>query len=435
MVNLKSSALSRRALLAGSAKLGIGALAAGSLTGSRWGRLAAQDRTTIDLPYLWSGPEGEALEKIIQQFNQSQTTIEVKGASNPDTQRQLASMSSSNGFDISDNFGSNTGSWAAKGILEPLDDYLAAGGLDVSSFIPTTLEQLKYEGKLYALPIAVHTLLLLYNKDLLAAEGITEPPTTTSQWADAIAKLTKVDGDGNITQLGINAATDAPLTWTWAFGGQWADAQGLPTPTHPGNLACINFLLDNVYKKYGVDQVKRFQSGFGEYASPQNPFYVGKTAMEVDGEWQSRFVQLYAPTLNWGVAPLPVIDDQPELAGATDLASSMFFIPRNAEHKQEAWEFMKFLMSDAPMRDFTLALANLPARQTLLADPAYTELPNFTAWLDSLKSPNLRSFPSTEWSEEYRTELTSSLDEIFNLRKSAEEGMAEVEEKAKRFTQ
>src|SRR5262245_2081992 len=103
--------------------------------------------------------------------------------------------------------------------------------------------------------------------------------------------------------------------------------------------------------------------------------------MVVDGEWQSRFVQLYAPNLNWAVAPLPVAADHPELAGATDLSSSMFFIPTNSRHKKEAWEFMKYLLSSDAMRDFTLALANLPARQSLLEDPAYGELPNLTAWL------------------------------------------------------
>jgi multiple sugar transport system substrate-binding protein len=429
MVETRSLLLSRRALLANSAKVGTGALVVAASAGSRFGHVAAADRTTIDFPYLWTGPEGDALQKVVDRFNQSQETIEVKGVANPDAQRQLAAMASSNGFDISDNFGSNVGSWAAKGILEPLDEYVAADQFDTSDFVTATLDQMKYDGKLYALPVAVHTTLLLYNKDLFAAAGIAEPPKTTSQWADAIAKLTKADGSGNISQLGLNVAPDAPIGWTWAFGGQWADAQGNPTPTHPGNIACINFCLDNVFKKYGVDQVKKFQSGFGEYASPQNPFYVGKVAMVVDGEWQSRFVQLYAPNLNWGVAPIPVADDHPELAGATDLSSSMFFIPTNSRHKKEAWEFMKYLLSSDAMRDFTLALANLPARRSLLEDPAYAELPNFSAWLESLKSPNIHSFPSAEWSAEYLTELTSALDSIFNLKKSPEEGMADVEKK------
>lgn len=430
MVSLRNHGLSRRAFLAGGAKMGGGTLLLGGITGAVPLRAAGQDKTTVELSYLWAGPEGEALEAIVAAFNASQDQIEVKGTSNPVTQRQLAAMASSNGFDISDNFANNTGSWAAKGILEPLDDFVNADAFDLADFVPATLEQLRYDGKLYALPIAVHTLQLLYNKDLFAEAGIAEPPATISQWADAIAKLTKVDADGTITQLGLNVGVDAPITWTWSFGGRWVDEQGQPTATDPANLACINSLLENVYNKYGVDQVKRFQSGFGEYASPQNPFYVGKVAMVVDGEWQSRFVQQYAPDLNWGVAPLPVPDDRPELAGASDLSASMFFIPRNAKHKQEAWQFMRYLMSSEPMWDFTLALANLPARLSLASDPGYAELPNYSGWLESLSNPNLRSFPSTEWSAEYRTELASALDGVFNGNASPDEAMADVQGKA-----
>ena len=82
---------------------------------------APAEKVTVNFPYLWSGPEGDALEKVIASFNSSQTAITVKGVSSPDFQKQLASMSGSNGFDISDNFGSTVGSWASKGILEPLD--------------------------------------------------------------------------------------------------------------------------------------------------------------------------------------------------------------------------------------------------------------------------------------------------------------------------
>ncbi len=76
--------------------------------------------TTITFSYLWGGEEAKALEKIIADFNASQSDIKVVGVSSPDAQKQLTSMSSSNGsFDISDNFGNTVGSWASKGILAP----------------------------------------------------------------------------------------------------------------------------------------------------------------------------------------------------------------------------------------------------------------------------------------------------------------------------
>ena len=394
---------------------------------------APAEKVTVNFPYLWGGPEGEALEKVIAAFNSSQNGITVKGASSPDFQKQLASMSGSNGFDISDNFGSTVGSWASKGILEPLDGYMASGGFDTTDFVPTALQSNQYQGKTYALPIAVHTLLLMYNKKMFADAGIAAPPTTTSELQADIAKLTKVDTSGNITQFGMRSPDY--LTLAYAFGGKWYDDQGNPTPDDAGNLAALHFWVDNVVKKYGADKIKKFESGYGEYASAQNPFYTGKAAMTLDGEWQPVFIKQYAPNLDWGVVAIPYPDGQTSLGGATQLTSSMFFSPKNAPHKQEAWEFLKYLTGPAAMTQFSHALGNLPARTSLLGDRVYNDLPQFNVWLDSLKSPNLRIFASLPSTAEYQKDLADEFQLVANLQDTPEAGMAKVKAKAANYSQ
>jgi multiple sugar transport system substrate-binding protein len=391
----------------------------------------AAAKVTLNFPYLWGGPEGEALEKVIAKFNSSQDKIEVKGASTPDFQKQLAAMSGAQGFDVSDHFGSTVGSWASKGILEPLDDYMKAEGYDTGDFVPTALQSNQYQGKTYALPIAVHTLLLMYNKKLFADAGIAAPPKTMSELQTAITKLTKVDGSGNITQLGLRSPDY--MTLAYAFGGNWLDAQGNPTPDDPGNLQALHFWVDNVVKKYGADPIKKFEAGYGEYASAQNPFYTGKVAMTLDGEWQPIFIKQYAPSLDWGVVAIPYPDDKPNLAGATQLTSSMFFIPKNAPHKQQAWEFLKYLVSPDAMKDFSRALGNLPARASLLGDPVYSDIPQFNVWLDSLKSPNVKIFASVPTAAQYQKDLGDEFQLIVALKETPEAGMANVKAKASSY--
>lgn len=393
---------------------------------------APAEKVTVNFPYLWSGPEGAALEKVIGAFNSSQNAIMVKGVSSPDFQKQLASMSGSNGFDISDNFGSTVGSWASKGILEPLDDYMKADGFDTAAFVPTALQSNQYQGKTYALPIAVHTLLLMYNKKLFSDAGIAGPPTTMSELQADIVKLTKATS-GNITQLGLRSPDY--ITLAYAFGGKWYDDQGNVTPDDAGNLAALHFWVDNVVKKYGADAIKKFESGYGEYASAQNPFYTGKVAMTLDGEWQPVFIKQYAPNLDWGVVAIPYPDNQQNLAGATQLTSSMFFIPKNAPHKQEAWTFLKYLTGPDAMKEFSRALGNLPARTSLLGDPVYNDLPQFNVWLDSLKSPNLRIFASLPSTAAYQKDLGDEFQLIANLQDTPEAGMAKVKAKASSYSQ
>jgi multiple sugar transport system substrate-binding protein len=417
----------RRQFVTRGSQLAAGAaLGSASLTVSP-STMMAQDKSTIDFPYLWTGPEGEAMQAIVDAFNASQGEVEVNGVSNPDQQRQLAAMASSNGFDISDSFDNMIGTWASNGVIQPLDEMISGAGYDTSDFIPSVLEKMMFDGQTYALPIAVHTTLLLHNTTLLDEASI-EAPKTTTELAAAIEALTKVDGDGNIQQLGMNQPDF--VSFAYSFGGQWIDAENQPTANHEGNIAALQFWMDNVLNTYGVDKVQRFQSGFGEYASPQNPFYTGKVAMVTDGEWQARFIQQYAPDLKWSAAMIPVPEDRPELEGTAAIASSIFFIPSNSSDTDAAWTFMEYVMSPEPMRDFTVALANLPTRQSLLEDPAYEEIPGMNHWLESLTSENLKSMPNVPWGQEYGTEITSAIDEVINLNKTPEEALNELQEKA-----
>jgi multiple sugar transport system substrate-binding protein len=397
---------------------------------------AGGDPVEITFSYLWTGAEAEALEAVIADFNESQEAIVVKGVSSPDFQAQLASMSTSeSAFDISDNFGSGVGAWAETGLLEPLDGYIERDGFDVEDFPESVMEQMRYDGGIYSMPIAVHTQMLLYNRALYAEAGITEPPETMEQWADAIAQTTVVASDGTIEQLGYHNAEigTSMTTLGMLFGGRWVDDSGAPTPTDEGNLAGLQFYVDNITEPYGADQVLRFTSGFGEYASAQNPFFTGQVASVIDGEWQPVMIEQFAPDLDYGVAPLPYPADQPELQGTTEVSTSTLFIPSNAEHKDEAWEFMKFLLGADGMTAFTRALGNLPARTSLLDDPVYDEIPNFDVWLDGLRSENAAAIPSVPYIAEYTADLNTAFDDIVNGRATPEEAMEGVASRAAEY--
>jgi multiple sugar transport system substrate-binding protein len=397
----------------------------------------ATSHTTITFDYLWTGAEANALQQIIQQFNASQQQITVVGISNPDTQKQLASMSSSTGsFDISDNFGNNVGSWAAKGVLTPLNGYLNAAGLSTSDFVPAAIDQVTYQGQIYSLPIAVHDFELLYNKKEFAAAGIAGPPVTTSQLAADIARLTKVNSSGQITQLGLgNPDTETTMTTLgYAFGGTWDGADGrTPSPQDPGDLAALNFYTQNVTDKYGAAKVARFTAGWGQYGSPQDPFYTGKVAMVIDGEWQPVMAKESAPDFDWGVADIPYPAGDPQLAGTTQLTASTLFIPANAPHKQAAFTFMKYLTSPSAMLKFTLALGNLPARESLLDNPAYDSIPDFSVWLQALKSPNVHSLASQPYSAQYSTDLTTAFTSMMLGSLTPAQAMAQVAGEAKDY--
>jgi multiple sugar transport system substrate-binding protein len=390
--------------------------------------------TKITFSYLWGGAEAKGLEKVIANFNASQSGIKVTGVSSPDFQKQLTSMSSSNGsFDISDNFGTTVGSWAAKGILAPLDSYLGDDKVNLKDFAPASLTQMRYAGKTYALPIAVHTQQLLYNKDLLAKAGV-QPPKTMDELAAAIATLTKTDASGNITQLGLGIA-DRPTLLTLlgqAFGGSWDGKDNkTPSPTNADCVKALNWYTSNVTDKYGADNIAKFTSGLGQYMSAQDPFYTGKEAMVIDGEWQAVNIPKVAPNLKWGVVDIPA--ESADLAKTTQVSTSILFIPANSKHKKEAASFLAYMMQDKPMLDFTLTLGNLPPKTSLLTNPAYNSVPNLDAWLKALTSPNAKPLASQPYSAQYTADLGIAFDDIVRGVAKPAAAMKSAADKAKSY--
>ncbi|WP_168207392.1 ABC transporter substrate-binding protein [Microlunatus elymi] len=392
-------------------------------------------KTTIRFSYLWTGEEAKALETVIAKFNASQSYIVVKGVSNPDQQAQLAAMTGSKGsFDVSDNFGTVTGAWASKGVIKSLDEYIKKDNFDIDDFVPSAITQCRYQGQIYQLPIAVNNSALLYNKDLFDKVGIAKPPTTMSEWAEAIGKLTKTSG-GQITQLGLGGTSGAGIDYRLmgaVYGGQWY-TDGKPSPTDQGNIDGADFYVNNVIKKYGVKQIDRFVSGFGDYQSPQNPFYQGKLAMVIDGEWQPAFIKQFAPKLNWGVVPVPYPDGQQDQANTNLVNPGTFFIPSNSQHPDQAWEFLKYLVSKDAMRTFTVALSNLPARKSLLGDQAYADIPNFDVFLKLLGDKNASSIPSEPSFSQYTSDLGTADDQITRLVKTPAAAYAQVATAAKSY--
>lgn len=414
----------------------VAAAAAGCAGGSS-SPASAGGRTTITFDYLWTGSEAAKLQQIISSFNASQKQIKVVGVSNPDTQKQLASMSAKTGsFDISDGFGNAVGSWASEGILAPLNSYIKSSGMSTSDFVPAAMDQVTYQGQIYSLPIAVHDFELVYNKTEFAAAGITSPPATMTQLATDIGKLTKVNSSGQITQLGLgNPDTGTTITTLgYAFGGTWDGPKNdAPSPQNAGALAALNFYTKNITDKYGASNVAKFTSGWGQYGSAQDPFYTGRVAMIIDGEWQPVTIKAEAPKLDYGVADIPYPAGDPALKDTTQLTASTLFIPANSQHKQQAFTFLKYLTSSAPMLKFSLALGNLPARTSLLDNPAFSSIPNFSVWLQNLKSKNVHSLASQPYSGQYATDLATALNSALLGSKTPAQAMASVASLAKSY--
>ena len=143
--------------------------------------------------------------------------------------------------------------WGKQGWLVPVDDLGDDYAYD--DLIPTVVNGLSYDGKLYAVPFYAESSFTFYRKDLFDEAGITMPDKPTyDQIAEFSAKLT----DKSKEQYGFcqrgkpgwgeNMAFVGPMVN--AFGGRWFDMDWKPQLTTEPWVNAVNYYVKNL-NEYG----------------------------------------------------------------------------------------------------------------------------------------------------------------------------------------
>jgi multiple sugar transport system substrate-binding protein len=236
-------------------------------------------------------------------------------------------------------------SYATQGGFEALDETLEKVGFKWGDINQAIVPLMQYEGKTYLFPQNTDTTVLFYRTDLFEEAGLdpNRPPRTMDE-LDAYAKaLTKTDASGNVIQYGFIPWLDAgldPHTWSWMFGAnvydQSANKVYLNTPE-----MIANFKWQMGYAElYDPAAIKSAASSFGEAFSANHAFMTGKVAMTAMGNWFCNAIRIYAPDLEYNIAPLPA----PEGGryGGCALNSNVCAVPKGAKEIEGAVRFALF---------------------------------------------------------------------------------------------
>ncbi len=333
------------------------------LFGPRSAGAKPRGRVVVTYWEKWVGFEGDAARAIVNRFNE--TAGKAHGVYVdyvPTTGVDLKTMIAVTGGDPPDLAGlwqKDLPSFASGGGLEPLDDRARAAGIEPEMFIPVFEKACRYHGELYALPLTPASIALYYNKTILAqhAEELTTagldpaaPPRTIAQ-LDAYADvLTRRDDSGRIEMMAYLPASPDTFGWFWDtwplwFGGKlYNPALGEFRVDTPAFLAAYEW-VGAYARRFGVRDVTEFESGLGNFNSPDNPFMSGRLAMVRQGPWFANTIRAFAPQLDYGVAPFPTIDGRE----AAYCDQDIIVIPRGAGHADEAWRFIEWLYKEPPI--------------------------------------------------------------------------------------
>lgn len=301
-------------------------------------------------------------EEAIQAFNEEYPDIKIEHVKVPgDDYSQKVNQMVAGGTapDVMVSYETDYPRFAKAGAIEDLEPYLKESDkIDASDFIPAVQSLADQTGGTYGLPWCYATELLFYNKDMFDKAGI-EYPTNEWTWDDyseAAKKLTIKDGS-RTTQWGSDTLT---------FGGIWYALAG---------QAGDDVVKDNkLALGDGMTKALEFMNKLtNEDKSAPKPaagtnvsdlFAAGKAAMSMSGSWMAT---LYSDAdFNWDIQTLPKGEK-----AYNSLHTGFYTISSQSKHKDEAWKFVEFMMSEKGQNIFSETQKNPSALQTIAEQGAY----------------------------------------------------------------
>ena len=246
--------------------------------------------------------------------------------------------------------------WVASlaGLYEPIDDMLAAKGIDKARWPKAHAIHGVVDGKTLGVPSRGHVQLLFYRKDLFQKHGLTVPST----WDDVVKTGLEIQAKepgiaGVVVPYGRNNGQNLMVWYNflWGRGGRLFDEKGAPAFNAPEGLAAAQDYVD-LLLKHKVTPPGAV--GFAEQDSV-NSMGQGNSAMIPVWWWvRSTLLNPKSSKLNEdqvGFAPMP---SYPGKDRTTFTNTWVWGITKNSQHKEAAAELLTWIANPELERDVLL---------------------------------------------------------------------------------
>ena len=142
---------------------------------------------------LWDENQKPAIQKIVDQYNASQDSVEVVIELTPWGSYWTKLDAAAGSKDAPDVFWMNTylPKYATGGVIQPIDEYIARDGIDLSAYVDATVQMHQYEGKMWGMPKGLDSVAVALNTDLFAQYGVALPQEGWT-WADMVNIATQL---------------------------------------------------------------------------------------------------------------------------------------------------------------------------------------------------------------------------------------------------
>ncbi len=259
------------------------------------------------------------------------------------------------------------------------------------------------EDRIFGLPLYLDTLALFYNRDILNASAIPEPPRTWSEFSEDVKKIAKIDKQGNILQSGaafgtaknVERAADIISLLMMQNGTAMTDENGNATfaaippgsslPNPPGEDA-LGFYTDF------ASPYKEVYTWNGNLPNSLEAFSTGRAAFFFGYSYHIPQIRNLAPKLNFAISKMPQIEGNQEINFTNYWVET---VSTKTKNQNEAWDFLQFAAKAENAEKFLAktkkptALRSLVASQIEDLDLAVfaSELLTAKSWYQGMDAP------------------------------------------------
>lgn len=257
--------------------------------------------------------------------------------------------------------------------------------LDPDLFFMEPMRAVRYpsmdDGDLYAIPFAFVLTSLFYNEDMFDEAGVAYPDAswtweTLRQTAPRMTRDTTGDGQADQWGFWTRPRYDELDVVVHSYGGRML-SEDLRTVefASPEGIAATRFMIDLMWQDNAAPTPQESR-GMGNLLSR------GNVAMSMATINSISTLREHS-TFNWGVAMVPAGPEK----RVVRLWPDSYAIPANAEHKEAAWEYIKFAIQQEELDRYS-GERKVPIYKPLAVSREWMELdkvPDKSVFIDSIQ--------------------------------------------------
>jgi ABC-type glycerol-3-phosphate transport system substrate-binding protein len=325
------------------------------------GLTSAQEKVKLVFWSMWNEPEPQArvIQSWIADFEAANPTIDIEATWNGRANQTLArtALNAGQQIDLVDQDADPlAGGLVREGMGYPLNEFLDEQALDEDVlirevFTPGTLDLFAVDGQVYLWPYIYNTSQFWYNRNAFAEAGA-EPPKT---WADFLDVCQRLLDAGYAP---IAAESDVQFYQIDYLTYQIARYKGVGFLRQTIEDKTGEMWRDPVYLQAAQNMRELWDRGCippetKGYLWPagQQTLGIGLSAMELVGSWLPiELAPIVEGTFEWGAFNFPEMPDGVGAQGDLMVYLLSFMIVKDTAHPREAFEFLRFIMTQENMQ-------------------------------------------------------------------------------------